>query len=286
MMTRTVMTALLYAILIVTLAVNFAMAATAGPADYHTTSHDVKVRVGAAVSNLEVHYTPLEACEDPTTCNPVSSIPAFWRCNIPGCTDPDWTGSVISWPSWSAYEDNDRTGSQSRTVFSSEGELLYPYMGSWAEGCQVTAISGTVLIIEWQRGTDVWRETFLEPGQSHTIALTFPEDGALIEGLFSPGFSVSLANCSPQSIDKTPTPTPTPTDTPTPTPTNTPTPTPTDTSTPTPTDTPTPTPTDTSTATPTNTPTATPTDTPTATPTATPALIYLPVVLKTQVPSN
>ncbi|MBE7554342.1 MAG: hypothetical protein HS126_25090 [Anaerolineales bacterium] len=164
---------------------------------------------------------PAAGCDDPTTCNPVSSIHSFWRCNIPGCTDADWVGSVISWPSWSAYENNGRTGSQSRTVFSDEGETLYPYMGSWAEGCQVTAVSGIVLIIEWQRGTDVWQEFWLEPGESHTIALTPPEDGALIEGPPAPGFSVSLANCNPQSVP-TLTPTPTPTNTPTHTPTPTP----------------------------------------------------------------
>ncbi len=159
--------------------------------------------------------TPTD-CTDPTTCNPVSAIPSFWRCNIPGCTDPDWIGSVISWPSWSAYESNGRSGGASRTVFSTEGEILYPYMGSWAEGCQVTAVTGTVLIIEWQRGTNVWRETWLQPGQSHTIDLTSPEDGAMIEG--NDGslipFGVALANCTPQNISKTSTPTVTPTPTP------------------------------------------------------------------------
>ena len=80
-------------------------------------------------------------CIDPTTCNPVSSVPAFWRCNIPGCTDADWVGSVIAWPSWSAFEDNNRTGNQSRTVYSAQGDKVYAYMGSWANGCQVTGES-------------------------------------------------------------------------------------------------------------------------------------------------
>ena len=152
-------------------------------------------------------------CDDPTTCNPVSSVPATWQCNIPGCSYPDWIGSVVYWPSETAYEDNGRTGSNSRTVYSQQGEKLYPYMGAWADGCQVTGVSGTTLIIEWQRGADVWRETYLEPGQSHTISLTSPENGAMIEGVdgfFLPGFTVLLANCSPQIIDKAPTPTPTP----------------------------------------------------------------------------
>jgi cell division septation protein DedD len=214
-------------------------------------------------------------CIDPTTCNPVSSIPSFWRCNIPGCTETDWIGSVLSWPSWSAYEDNARSDGNSRTVFSAQGDTLYPYMGSWADGCHVTAISGIVLIIEWQRGTNEWRETWLGPGQSHTIALTAPEDGAMIEGpdgVLTP-FGASLANCTPQTVEKTPTPTPTDTPLPTDTPTPTPTDTPTATSTPTPTDTPLPT----------DTPTGTPTHTPMPTllPDQTPSVtIYLPIVLK------
>ncbi len=150
--------------------------------------------------------TPTTSCTDPLTCNPVVSVPARWRCNIPECTDGDWYGSVIAWPSWAAYEDNSRSGSNSRTIYTPEGVKLYPYMGSWADGCQVTAISGIVLIIEWQRGTDVWRETYLAPGQSHTIDLISPEDGVLLE---SPNdetiFSVLLTNCIPQDIYATPT---------------------------------------------------------------------------------
>ena len=149
------------------------------------------------------------ACVDPTTCNPVTAIQSYWRCNTPGCTDPDWVGAVVSWPSWSAFENNARAGNQSRTVYSFAGEMLYPYMGSWANGCQVTAVAGTVLIIEWQRGTEQWREIYLEPGESHTISLVHPEDGAMIEGPdFSPGFTAMLENCTPQVIDKSVTPTP------------------------------------------------------------------------------
>ena len=140
------------------------------------------------------------ACTDPTACNPVLAIPAKWSCNTSGCTDHDWGGSVITWPSWSAYGSNARTGSNSRTVYSLQDEPLYPYMGSWASGCQVTAVTGIVLIIEWQRGTDVWREIHLKPGESHTITLSSPEDGAMIESPDSSVFSVSLANCTPQQL--------------------------------------------------------------------------------------
>lgn len=153
-------------------------------------------------------------CTDPMTCNPVLAIPSFWRCDIPECSGGDWVGSVISWPSQYAYQNNDRAGNNSRTVYNAQGEVLYPYMGSWANGCVVTAVTGRTLIIEWQRGAEVWRETTLNTGQSHTISLVPPENGALIESIEgSPDidFSVSLANCTPQAVLKTPTPMPTPT---------------------------------------------------------------------------
>jgi hypothetical protein len=145
-------------------------------------------------------------CTDPTSCDPVSAIPVYWRCDTPECSGGDWIGTVISWPSWSAYENNSRTGNNSRTVYSLDGEILYPYMGPWADGCQITAVSGIVLIIEWERGTDVWRETYLEPGQNHTISLASPENGALIEGLNDlwNDFSVSINNCTPQIISPDP----------------------------------------------------------------------------------
>jgi hypothetical protein len=74
-------------------------------------------------------------------------------------------------------------------------------MGAWANGCEVTAVTGTVLIIEWQRGANVWRETFLEPGEKHTISLTSPENGAMIETYdYGPEFSVKLKNCTPQPV--------------------------------------------------------------------------------------
>jgi hypothetical protein len=77
-------------------------------------------------------------------------------------------------------------------------------MGAWANGCQVTVKSGTVLIIEWQRGTDAWRATTLQTGQTHTIQLVSPENNAVIESEdTAPGpFTVSLSNCTPQVIQK------------------------------------------------------------------------------------
>ncbi len=228
------------------------------------------------------------SCTDPTSCNPVGGIPALWSCNIAECTSADWVGAVISWPSWSAYQSNARTGDNSRSVFSFQDAALYPYMGAWADGCQVTAVTGTTLIIEWQRGLDTWRETYLNPGESHTIDLVSPEDGAMIEapnGFTS--FSVSLANCNPQNIFG---PTFTPTFTPSPTPSSTPTSTSTPSSTPTATFTPSSTPS--ATATPSDTPTATstPSDTPTATftPSSTPTFTFTPSYTPTATftPSN
>jgi len=155
---------------------------------------------GTLLNSPTLTPTP-SGCTDPLSCDPVSAVPAFWRCNIPECSGGDWIGTVIAWPSWSAYSSNARSGNNSRTVYSAEGEILYPYMGSWADGCVVTAVSGIVLIIEWERGADIWRETYLSPGQSHMIDLVATEDGAMLE---SPNdstiFSVSLSNCAPQSI--------------------------------------------------------------------------------------
>jgi hypothetical protein len=145
---------------------------------------------------------PVDPAADPA--DGVDSQAAFWQCNIPDCQDGPWRGAVISWPSWSAYESNARSGLSSRTVYSEDGQLLYPYMGAWANGCEVTAQLGQVLIIEWRRGTDTWRETLLEPGQTHVISLLSWEDGAMIESLDGPGryFRVSLNNCNPQPVPR------------------------------------------------------------------------------------
>jgi hypothetical protein len=142
---------------------------------------------------------------DPTDPGPggdvVDAIAALWRCNVPECTGDPWTGAVINWPSWAAYQSNARAGDQSRSVFADDDTPLYPYMGAWAEGCQVTAVAGTVLVIEWERGTDTWRETWLEPPESHVIHLVAPENSAMIEtddGISS--FRVSLQSCTPQPL--------------------------------------------------------------------------------------
>jgi hypothetical protein len=75
-------------------------------------------------------------------------------------------------------------------------------MGSWASGCRLIVESGIVIVIEWKRGSDVWRETRLETGQQYTIELKPPEDGAMIE---SPdngsAFSAVLENCIPKPLD-------------------------------------------------------------------------------------
>jgi len=139
---------------------------------------------------------------DPGPGTVYTSVESNWRCDIPGCDDPDWQASVVDFPSWSAYSSNNRTGFNSRTTYADDGRLLYPYMGSWADGCHVTVLSGTVLIIEWERGTDVWRQTLVETGQTYTLNLIGTEDGAMIETMAGRGrdFTVSLANCEPQPL--------------------------------------------------------------------------------------
>jgi hypothetical protein len=140
-------------------------------------------------------------CTDPTTCDPVEWISALWTCNIPGCALGDWYGGVIAWPAWSAYDSNGRSGENSRTVYDHDGNRLHAYMGPWADGCQVTAVTGEILVIEWERGTDEWREKVIGPGQTYTIDLVGSENGAMLEtpNNMEP-FSASLANCTPQPI--------------------------------------------------------------------------------------
>jgi hypothetical protein len=151
----------------------------------------------------EVDSGPSDDCTDPLTCDPVDSIRSFWRCDIPDCNSEDWHGGVIAWPEWAAYESNRRAGSRSRSVYTYNGEKLYAYMGSWADGCEITAVEGQVLIIEWQRGTETWRSTYLSPGQTYTIDLVGSEDGALIETPDTPtDFSITLRNCTPQPVPK------------------------------------------------------------------------------------
>lgn len=132
----------------------------------------------------------------------IAATVARWRCNhTPGCFSDPWTGAVIPWPAWAAYQSNGRIGNVLRFVFSTRGEPLYPYMGAWAQGCEVTAEEGTAKVIEWKRGAEEWKATLLQPGESHVIKLVPPQDGALIESADdSSTFSVSLRNCTPQKL--------------------------------------------------------------------------------------
>lgn len=132
----------------------------------------------------------------------VEAIEARWRCNkVPGCYTDPWIGAVINWPEWAARSSNGRLGNVSRSVYSLKGEQLYPYMGAWADGCEVTSEEGVVQVIEWEYGTENWRATFLEPGESHVIQFAKGENGALIEAEDgSVKFRVSLRNCTPQRM--------------------------------------------------------------------------------------
>lgn len=131
----------------------------------------------------------------------VHAVQGEWRCDTDDCSGEIWYTAALTWPAGTAYQSNSRTDGKSRSAFTPDGQPLYPYMGAWADGCEVTAKTGIVLIIEWQRGTHEWRETWLNPGEKHTIHLVSPENGALIESEDdSPGFSVALKNCTPQPV--------------------------------------------------------------------------------------
>jgi hypothetical protein len=131
------------------------------------------------------------------------AVPSLWSCNpaAQGCFSDAWTGSVVAWPAGTASQGNARPGNLNRLVFDWNGTPLFPYMGPWANGCEVTCESGIARVIEWQRGSDTWRDTWLYPGESHVIHLVPPENNALIEGYdASPGFSATVRNCTPQPV--------------------------------------------------------------------------------------
>jgi len=144
------------------------------------------------------------ACTNPTVCDPVSSVASVWRYTGPDSNPGDWAGGVIAWPSWSAYSTNSRHGLDARAVYSTSGGRLYPYMGEWADGCKIKVVSGGVLVIEWQRGKDEWRETLLSAGDAYTINLSGSENSAMIEtpNNLEP-FKITLSSCAPRQIDKT-----------------------------------------------------------------------------------
>jgi hypothetical protein len=130
----------------------------------------------------------------------IQSTATEWRCDFAGCPG-HWHSHTIAWPSWAAYSDNARAGANFRRTYGPAGEVIHPYMGKWAHGCRVTAVSGVVLIIEWQRGAETWRETYLDRNETYRIDLTPPFDGAMIESFDdSPGFSVRLKKCKPQPL--------------------------------------------------------------------------------------
>jgi len=131
----------------------------------------------------------------------IHSTLASWRCATSACSNGAWIGAVVAWPEGTAHQGNGRKGNAGRDVFSTGGRPLYPYMGPWASGCEVTAVSGVVDVVEFQHGADVWRTTRLRPGQSHTIQLTPPENSALLESPDGvPAFSVTVKNCTPQPL--------------------------------------------------------------------------------------
>ncbi len=145
-----------------------------------------------------------QPCSDPVTCDIVTSLAGYWYCtpNTPDCQYTDvWVAEAISWPSWAAYSSNNRTGYSDRTAYGADGQEIYPYMGPWADGCQVEVISGEALIVEWERGTDVYRQTEVFAGQVYTIDLLGSENSALIETWdYKPPISVRLTNCNPQPV--------------------------------------------------------------------------------------
>src|SRR6185295_6304417 len=92
-------------------------------------------------SDDEFHYRvvlppPGEIDPEPPPGELHESTIAYWRCNIPECSGADWTGAIVTWPSWAAYQNNARAGDASRSVFATaDNAPVYTYMGPWAQGC-------------------------------------------------------------------------------------------------------------------------------------------------------
>ena len=131
----------------------------------------------------------------------VHSTLAYWHCVGPGCSKAASGGAVVSWPEWAAHQGNGGREKAAREVFSAGGRPLYPYMGKWANGCELAVVSGYVEVLALKRGGEASRSTRLRPGDKHVITLRPPEDGAIIEAAGgTPAFSVSLKHCTPKPL--------------------------------------------------------------------------------------
>lgn len=144
-------------------------------------------------------------------CDFVSSVPVDWRCDPSACSvpTPDWSEQAVAWPEGEAYDTNNRThgGANWRDTYrGGTDDPAYTYMGRWADGCTITSLAGQTVIIEWDYGSEVWRQTTLEPGHSHTIAFGTDavgnaEDGAMIETGSAAPTLVRIENCTPGPVD-------------------------------------------------------------------------------------
>lgn len=152
---------------------------------------------------------------DLASCDLVSSIPVNWKCDPAACSVPtdDWSEQAVAWPEGQAYDNNGRTqgGANYRDTFRGDTDVVdsvpvYTYMGAWADGCTVTSLVGQAQIIEWDYGSELWRQTTLEPGHTHTIdlgkdAAGNAENGAMIETGSAAPTTVKIENCTPGPVD-------------------------------------------------------------------------------------
>ena len=157
-------------------------------------------------------YTATSGATGPPPLPPgaVVSLPVNFVCDYAGCTEADVPGDVIEWPSWSAHTSNGRAVPNTRAVFSLDDSPIHPYMGPWADGCSVTAETGPVVVTEWEHGSDSWRTTTLQDGETHTIALVGTEDSAMIAGDGPGEIVVTLSGCVPEALPTEPPPDPDP----------------------------------------------------------------------------
>ena len=150
----------------------------------------VAVPVNYNETGRQISITATAACNDSSGGleHIVSSTIAHWHNSpTPPLDSSPWTGSVVEWPG-ASYRNNNRGGGGGQYLFEANvtphtnERPMWGYATDWMDGATIELLSGTnLLIIEWKRGTDTWRTTYLTTiGQTHTINLSDTTSGTIV----------------------------------------------------------------------------------------------------------
>ena len=110
----------------------------------------------------------------------LSSVPTHWHTEASGPPwgSTPWSGHSVEFPG-AAYRYNGRSGDGSRYMYEPVGadpsgthRTIYGYAAEWADGMHIHVNSGEALIIEWEWGSETWRETIVPAGSSMDIDLS------------------------------------------------------------------------------------------------------------------